>query len=317
MQAEAAALPAASAPESTLARLAAYLAWPALVLSSASILAFGFSSGHPAGLSETLRKAWFFNLSYLWLLMWLLLLERRWPWRRAWQQSDGQLPADLAHTLLDKGTVQMTIIFLSGLPFFASRGDGLVGSLPLAVQVAIGLVSAEFGLYWAHRLSHEWPVFWRFHAVHHSVRRLWIANTGRFHFIDSNISVLASMPFMLATGISMDAMIWVSAITAYLGLLTHCNINMRGGWLSYVFNTPNLHRWHHSPNPAEGNSNYGQNLVIWDQVFGTWLHRPDRELGVIGIVERMPRRFLQQLLVPFRWARFQAESTKADPATLV
>ncbi len=298
-------------------QILAFIAWPALVISSASILAFGFSSGHPSFLDVTLRKAWFFNLSYLWMLCWLLLLERRWPWRRAWQRSDGQLPADLAHTLLDKGSVQMTIILLSALPFFAHRGEGWVGTLPLAVQVVIGMVAAEFGLYWAHRLSHEWPLFWRFHAIHHSVRRLWIANTGRFHFIDSNISVVASLPFMLLTGISMDAIIWVSAITAYLGLLTHCNVAMRGGWLDYLFNTPNLHRWHHSPDPAEGNSNYGQNLVLWDQIFGTWLHRPDSELGEIGIDERMPRRFWQQLQVPFIWTRFQRESVSADPSTLV
>jgi sterol desaturase/sphingolipid hydroxylase (fatty acid hydroxylase superfamily) len=92
---------------------------------------------------------------------------------------------------------------------------------------------------------------------------------------------------------------------------------MRGGWLDYLFNTPNLHRWHHSPEPAEGNSNYGQNLVLWDQIFGTWLHRPDSELGEIGIVERMPRRFWQQLQVPFVWTRFQRESATADTSTLV
>lgn len=309
--------PLAPPARSPLATLLAYCLWPALVISSGSILAFGFVSGHPAGLSETLRKAWFFNLSYLWLLLWLFLLERRRPWREAWQQSDRQLAADLSHTLLDKGSVQFTIILLSALPFFAHRGAGAVGSLPLWVQVVIGLVASEFGLYWAHRLSHEWPVLWRFHAVHHSVRRLWIVNTGRFHFIDSNLSVLASLPFLLLTGISMDAIIWMSAITAYLGLLTHCNVAMRGGWLDYLFNTPNLHRWHHSTNPSEGNSNYGQNLVLWDQLFGTWLRRPDAELGEIGIVERMPLRFREQLWVPFIWRRYQRESAGADPATVV
>ncbi|HCX67158.1 MAG TPA: sterol desaturase, partial [Rhodobiaceae bacterium] len=36
----------------------------------------------------------------------------------------------------------------------------------------------------------------------------------------------------------------VSAVTAVLGILTHCNIEMRCGPLNYVFNTPELHRWH-------------------------------------------------------------------------
>jgi len=277
--------------------LVAAIAWPGLLLSSAAILAYGFAAGHPVI---------YFNLSYAWIFLWLLLLERRLPYRREWQQADGQLRADLGHTLLNKGLVQFTIVQLMSLEFFANRGSGVVGSLPLVAQVVIGLIAIEFGLYWAHRLSHEVPLLWRFHAVHHSVRRLWIVNTGRFHFIDSNISVLASVPFLLVTGISMDAIVWVSAITAYIGVLTHCNVAMRGGWLNYVFNTPNMHRWHHSTNLAEGNTNYGQNLLLWDQLFGTFFLKPDSSPGVIGILERMPKRLLAQLGMPFVWKRYQA-----------
>jgi sterol desaturase/sphingolipid hydroxylase (fatty acid hydroxylase superfamily) len=292
----------ASAPAAGAGFVAA-VAWPALLVSSGAILAAGFALGHPAI---------YFNLSYVWIVLWLLLLERRLPYRRQWCQRDGQLGADLGHTLLNKGLVQFTIIQLMSLDFFARRDGGFGGALPLWLQVVVGLVASEFGLYWAHRLSHEWPLLWRFHAVHHSVRRLWIVNTGRFHFIDSNLSVLASVPFLLATGISMDAIIWVSAITAYIGILTHCNVAMRCGWLNYLFNTPNMHRWHHSTNLDEGNRNYGQNLLLWDQLFGTCFRRSDEQLGGIGIVERMPRRFLQQLGMPFVWARYQQSAP--DPA---
>ena len=306
----------ARATESSLGPVASLLAWPALVLSSAAILGFGIASGIPESLP--LRTFLFFNLSYFgWLGPWLFFLEKRFPYRTDWQRSDNQLRADLGHTLLDKGLVQVTLLTLMSLPFFAERGAGLAGNWPLWAQVLLGLVSMEFGLYWAHRLSHEWPAIWRYHAVHHSVRRLWVINTGRFHFIDSNLSVLSSVPFLLATGISMQAIIWVNAITAWLGLLTHCNVSMRGGWLDYLFNTPNLHRWHHSTDPAEGNRNYGQNLVLWDQLFGTYLRRPDTELGAIGIKERMPRQFLRQLWVPFVWTRYQRESAGTDPASLV
>ena len=303
-------------PARRMGNAASLLLWPGLVLSSAAILGFGVASGYPESLP--LRTFLYFNLSYFgWLGPWLFYLEKRYPYRASWQQSDHQLRADLGHTLLDKGLVQVTLLTLMSLPFFANRGDGAVGGWPLWVQVLLGLTAMEFGLYWAHRLSHEWPLLWRCHAIHHSVRRLWVVNTGRFHFIDSNLSVLASVPFLLGAGISMQAIIWVNAITAWLGLLTHCNIAMRGGWLDFLFNTPNLHRWHHSTNPAEGNNNYGQNLVIWDQIFGTYLRRPDAELGDIGISERMPRSFLQQLSVPFVWKRYQRESASADPATLV
>jgi ornithine lipid hydroxylase len=297
-----------------LQRYARVLAWPGLLVSSSIILALGFWRTQDfqwLGFSVK-PEVVFFNLSYAWIVLWLFLLEKHLPYRAAWRRNDGQIGADLGHTVLNKGLVQFTLVQLMGLPFFAAPNASWCAQLPLFAQVIVGLVAAEFGLYWAHRLSHEIPLLWRFHAVHHSVKRLWIINTGRFHFIDSNLSVLASVPFLLWSGISMDAIIWVSALTAYIGILTHCNVATRCGVLNYVFNTPNLHRWHHSTRLEEGNRNYGQNLLLWDQLFGTFFYRPDSALGDIGIRERMPRRFWQQLYIPFIWTRYQA--TPGTPA---
>lgn len=289
---------------SALGAAAAAAAWPGLLCSSALILGIGFARG-----TETL----YFNVSYAWIVLWLLLLERLLPYRGAWRDDDGQLGPDLGHTFLNKGLVQVAIVTLLSLGVLDGREPGALSGAPLAVQVVLGLVLSELGLYAAHRLAHEWPAVWRFHAVHHSVKRLWIVNTGRFHFVDSFLSVFASLPFLLLSGISMDAIVWVSAITAYIGILTHCNVAMRCGVLSRVFNTPTLHRWHHSTDPAIGNNNYGENLMLWDMLFGTYYHRPGHEVTTIGIRERMPAGFLAQLAVPFVWRRYQSRTV---PETL-
>lgn len=278
-------------------------AWPLLVASSSVILAIGFAIEH---------EVWFFNLSYAWIVAWLFLLERELPYRDDWRRSDGQLRPDLAHTLLNKGLVQLLIVQLIALGLFGDGGTGMAGQLPLVAQVIIGLTISEIGLYGAHRLAHEWPLLWRFHAVHHSVKKLWLVNTGRFHFVDSLASVAASVPFLLLSGISMDAIVWVSAITAYIGILTHCNVDMQCGALSYVFNTPNLHRWHHSMKPEEGNRNYGENLMLWDMLCGTFFLPRDRDIDEIGINEHMPRKFFAQLAAPFIWARTQRQTVSPD-----
>jgi sterol desaturase/sphingolipid hydroxylase (fatty acid hydroxylase superfamily) len=177
--------------------------------------------------------------------------------------------------------------------------------------VIIGLVVAEFGLYWAHRWMHEVPVMWRFHAVHHSVKRLWFWNTGRFHFGDTLISVVFGLGTAILVGLPADIIVWVSVITSYVGLLTHCNIEMRFGWLNYLFNTPGLHRWHHSMVPEEGNRNYGENLMLFDQLFGTFSNperRPPRE---IGIRDEMPATLRGQIAYPFRR---RAEAPSVVPA---
>jgi sterol desaturase/sphingolipid hydroxylase (fatty acid hydroxylase superfamily) len=173
-------------------------------------------------------------------------------------------------------------------------------SWPLAAQVVLGVTVAEFLLYWVHRLGHEWPLLWRFHAVHHSVIKLWIVNTGRFHFVDSLFKIVPSVALLLTLGAPVTVVIWLSAITGFIGMLTHCNVEMRFGPLSWVFNTPELHRWHHSRDLREANKNYCENFMLWDLLFGTYFRASHRRPPAdIGIREYMPPRFIHQILWPF------------------
>lgn len=274
------------------------LAWPVLLSACIAATAYGFSVGH-----EIVT----FNITYFSLAAILLLLERVMPHETQWLPSDGQTFANLAHTLMSKGTVQTLIIFSSAIGLAAyitpvsEPGHGIwPRDWPLWIQVIMGVVISEFALYWGHRLAHEWPLLWRFHAIHHSVVKLWIVNTGRFHFVDSLKSIVLGMTALLALGAPMEVLTWLSAITAYIGILTHCNVEMRFGFLSYIFNTPGLHRWHHSRKLREGNTNYGENIMLWDIVFGTWFNEARRPPANIGISESMPPRFIDQLIWPFR-----------------
>ena len=273
--------------------------WPTLLGAFVLAVHVAIETGHPMlG----------FNLAYLALVAIVGLLERAMPHERTWLANDGQMGPDLAHTLLNKGVVQMIVAVdvAMGVADAVPHGFGLWPSAwPVAAQVVLGLVVVEFGLYWKHRIGHEWKLMWRFHAVHHSVTRLWFFNTGRFHAIDSVTGVLVGAALWFATGAPAVVFLWVSAITAVNGILTHCNVEMRCGWLSAVFNTPNLHRWHHSTVIAEGNTNYGENLMLWDQVFGTFFNPDRRPPARIGISEKMPATFLGQLAAPFArdWGR--------------
>ena len=43
-----------------------------------------------------------------------------------------------------------------------------VAGLPFWARAGLGLVAGEVGYYWGHRWSHEVPLLWRFHSVHHA-----------------------------------------------------------------------------------------------------------------------------------------------------
>lgn len=275
-----------------------WISWPALLAIALYITATGYAQD---------KLILYFNFAYIFLGLSLFALERFMPHERSWLEHDRQTIADIAHTVFSKGSVQ-TLLLLSGvlgltkliIPLDEPGYSIWPREWPMPAQIILGMIVAEFGLYWAHRIAHEVPFFWRFHALHHSVKRLWVVNTGRFHIIDSLISIILGMAMLLAAGAPLEVIQWFSAIIAYFGLLTHCNVEMRFGPLSWFFNTPELHRWHHSMDLREGDKNYGENLMIWDQIFGSYYRDQNRRPPAnIGIPSHMPERIRDQLLYPF------------------
>jgi sterol desaturase/sphingolipid hydroxylase (fatty acid hydroxylase superfamily) len=73
-------------------------------------------------------------------------------------------------------------------------------------------------------------------------------------------------------------------VTAVCGFAQHCNINLKLGPLYWVFNVVELHRWHHSIDPKESDNNYGNNLIVFDRLFGTYYH-PEHQSDLSQKVE--------------------------------
>jgi sterol desaturase/sphingolipid hydroxylase (fatty acid hydroxylase superfamily) len=71
-------------------------------------------------------------------------------------------------------------------------------------------------------------------------------------------------------------------------VLQHINIRIPARldrWLSYVFNTPNMHKVHHLEEIHLSNSNYGYVFSLWDRCFGTFIE-PSKEMRwKFGMVE--------------------------------
>jgi sterol desaturase/sphingolipid hydroxylase (fatty acid hydroxylase superfamily) len=239
-------------------------------------------------------------------------LERWLPHARSWSARDGDEPANLAHLLL---SVAGSVALFQALAFTPLRAGGRVlsswlgaspwpASLPLPLQFVLALLVAELGYYWGHRLSHEIPLLWRVHATHHSVRRLYWLNSGHFHPLDNLLGYALEVSPLLLLGIGREALLLYSVFTSVNGMLKHSNVAMRLGPLNWILSSADLHRWHHAPEPRDGNTNYGANLILWDIVFGTrhlpGARRPPERIGLDGL-PGFPRGFLGQLAAPFRW----------------
>ncbi|MEM9174417.1 MAG: sterol desaturase family protein, partial [Myxococcota bacterium] len=175
----------------------------------------------------------------------------------------------------------------------------------------LALVFGEFFMYWVHRLTHEIDGLWRFHALHHSAPRLYFLNAVRFHPVDLALSNFAPMIPLLVVGADARVIALFGLFSAVHGLFQHANLVIRIGPLNWFFSMAELHRWHHSQDLEESNTNFGQNLIVWDIVFGTRFLPPDRQppaaIGLAGL-PAFPMDYWGQLVSPFRWGRIRRES---------
>jgi sterol desaturase/sphingolipid hydroxylase (fatty acid hydroxylase superfamily) len=181
-------------------------------------------------------------------------------------------------------------------------------ALPLVPAVVLALIIPDFLWYWVHRLSHEgrgrigrW--FWKMHLAHHLPQQVYLLMHGVAHPLNTIIvRAILTVPLFLL-GFSAEALFVANLVVGLQGFVSHFNVDIRAGWVNYVLMGTELHRYHHSADPAEA-KNYAAVVTLWDQLFGTFYYRPGvvaRRLGVER-PEQYPqdRELIKVLALPFR-----------------
>lgn len=217
-----------------------------------------------------------------------LVLERLFPYRRDWNVNRGDFGTDAVQSIVVLPVVaRLNEAAAVGVMLWLSSHDRWQpiwpAQLPFPTQLALAALFAELGYYWVHRLSHRVTMLWKLHAVHHGSTRVYSMNSGRFHALDAWLGTavyLAPLHFM---GVPLEVMALLATLSATTGLLEHVNIDFAAGVLNRVFNTAELHRWHHRTDIEQALCNFGKMLSVWDSVFGTYYLPPGREVGEVGI----------------------------------
>jgi sterol desaturase/sphingolipid hydroxylase (fatty acid hydroxylase superfamily) len=184
--------------------------------------------------------------------------------------------------------VRPQIEALSGLAF---------PSWPIAnagVTFVAGFLLLDLMRYAVHRCEHAVPLFWRFHALHHSDPDVDVTTSVRHHPLEY---VAASAVYWLAVLLlDVPVIVVVSHGLAVFGMasIQHGNIRLPEWlerWLRPMLVTVDMHRVHHSVVFDQANSNYGAVLSMWDRFFGSYrsIGRAQHDRIVFGVRE-LPRR---------------------------
>lgn len=231
------------------------------------------------------------------------ILERTNPYEPDWNRDhDGDTRADVLHWLVSYLLIQSGVAIAFGLRAWMPEGWALWPSqAPMWAQVLLAGLILDLTLYTMHRASHANAFLWRLHAIHHSAERLYWLNGGRRHPLSALVLAgpgLTVLFLLGATPIAVGA--WLSFMSVHLAF-QHANLDYRLGPARHVLSVAEMHRWHHKRDFEDAQVNFGEVLLIWDWLFGSY-HDAPRSPGKseIGLQDRtVPTSYWSQLLWPF------------------
>lgn len=232
------------------------------------------------------------------------LVERLIPYDRAWNRPQGDGRRDVLHALVNEGSVYAGAALIPVLTLLSPAAGIWPDGWPLWAQLVLAILVADLGITLCHYFSHKVPWLWRFHAVHHSVQRMYGFNGLMKHPVHQALETLAGTTPLILIGLPLEVGVLLGYSVAIQLLLQHANVDMRIGPLRHVIAWAPVHRFHHQKWAGTGDVNFALFTCLWDHLLRTAYYDPGRrliseDLG-IGDQPDYPRGYLAQLAAPFR-----------------
>jgi sterol desaturase/sphingolipid hydroxylase (fatty acid hydroxylase superfamily) len=202
--------------------------------------------------------------------------------RRKWDNRDAA------------ANIAITLVYL-GL-------DVAVGAiLPLA---ALALLSEHFSLFtlntspWGwlmafllydlawyldHRIAHRTGLFWAMHHVHHSSEEYNMTVASRGFLLDATRLSRPMFYLLPIFGLSPLHFVVIVIFTNIWGIFQHTRLVGKSDVLDWILASPSNHRVHHGSNEKYIDRNYGECLMIWDHLFGTY--QREQEEPTYGVTD--------------------------------
>lgn len=258
----------------------------------------------------------FENLSSVQKLVWIVvclgtfwILEGIYPLKKhkynKWKHAKTNL-------ILLSSTILINVVFgllTAGIFLWLDTNNfGLLNlvDFPVWVEVILAIMILDFmSQYVVHFMLHKIPVMWRFHTVHHSDRHVDVSSGTRHHPIDFIFRETFALIGIIIAGLPLAYYLIYRILTVLFTYFSHADIQLPL-WLdktiSYVFISPNTHKFHHHHVMPWTDTNFGNIFSFWDRIFGTFIYKDTNDIvyGVDVLDGDKSNDILYQLKAPFQ-----------------
>ena len=193
--------------------------------------------------------------------------------------TSGLVVGNILISLIIKGATLALHFYL-----YQFRVFDIYNSIPVWLLWVLSFVLIDFVFYIYHRCSHKIRFLWAIHMSHHSseemnfgvsLRQAWLGPVSKIPFF-AILPLIGFDPTVIAVA---------GVISTLWGVVGHTQMVGKLGPLEWILNTPSHHRVHHGSNPEYIDKNYGNLLIIWDRLFGTF--EPEKAKVTYGLVNNV------------------------------
>lgn len=265
----------------------------------------------------TFRVPWFHNYFYGLIVISLVVwgLEILFPWRKNQAVTRKDFWLDGFYMFFNFFLFSIAIngfyVVIESIcnSYFSLRMSSLwlldLSDMPIWMGLVVFFLLSDFVQWLTHVMMHKFPLLWKFHRVHHSVKEMGFAAHLRYHWMENVVyKPLKTIVVMIVGGFEPSQAFIIHFFAIIIGHLNHANLKINYGPLKYLFNNPIMHLWHHAkvlPVSRQDGVNFGISLSLWDYLFKTnYIPRIDGEieLGFDGD-ESFPTSFVDQFTSGF------------------
>lgn len=138
------------------------------------------------------------------------------------------------------------------------------------------LLGVDFIFYWVHRWGHHMKIMWAAHSPHHSAEEMNFMVALRASVTQRLFSFFFFWPLTLV-GFTPFDIYTMTALHLFISFLHHTEFIPKL-WkpIEFIFTTPSHHRVHHGVNYPYLDKNFGEFLIIWDRMFGSFAEEKEK-----------------------------------------